>query len=283
MTSPGHNELRHIYTITAKTTCAGKYNVKRSLRFQPSYTRLQHLFNLPKYFIWWRLNKSTELLFRKGQESQKRTLTWFRQWNAYTPNSLPHVQCTDDHQGNAWWRHQMETFSALLALCAGNSPVSGEVPAQRTVTRSFEIFFDLRLIKRLSKYLRGWWFETLPRPSWRHCNGVDLSLWIIGAVCLDSPRSVIIVFIIQIVVFNVIMLTDLTVQLDFNVLVWPAAMMTKFVVTAIVTVQTATVKRTYSFKHGKKIQRHVCIRMYICYSATDNKWVLAKTFFKMSW
>ena len=24
---------------------------------------------------------------------------------------------------NAWWRHQMETFSALLALCAGNSPV----------------------------------------------------------------------------------------------------------------------------------------------------------------
>ena len=27
-----------------------------------------------------------------------------------------------------WWRHQMETFSALLALCAGNSPVIGEFP-----------------------------------------------------------------------------------------------------------------------------------------------------------
>ena len=26
----------------------------------------------------------------------------------------------------AWWHHQMETFSALLALCAGNSPVTGE-------------------------------------------------------------------------------------------------------------------------------------------------------------
>ena len=24
-----------------------------------------------------------------------------------------------------WWRHQMETFSALLAVCAGNSPVTG--------------------------------------------------------------------------------------------------------------------------------------------------------------
>ena len=39
----------------------------------------------------------------------------------------------------------METFSALLALCAGNSPVPGEFPAQRTVTRSFDFFFDLRL------------------------------------------------------------------------------------------------------------------------------------------
>ena len=38
----------------------------------------------------------------------------------------------------------METFSALLALCAGNSPVTGEFLAQKPVTRSFEIFFDLR-------------------------------------------------------------------------------------------------------------------------------------------
>ena len=39
----------------------------------------------------------------------------------------------------------METFFALLALCAGNSPVTGEFPAQRPVTRSFDAFFDLRL------------------------------------------------------------------------------------------------------------------------------------------
>ena len=45
----------------------------------------------------------------------------------------------------------METFSALLAICAGNSPVPGEFPAQRPVTRSFDILFDLRLNKRLSK------------------------------------------------------------------------------------------------------------------------------------
>ena len=44
----------------------------------------------------------------------------------------------------------METFSALLAICAGNSPVSGDFPAQRPVTLSFDVFFDVRLIKRLS-------------------------------------------------------------------------------------------------------------------------------------
>ena len=49
----------------------------------------------------------------------------------------------------------METFSALLALCAGNSPVTGELPTQRPVTRSFNVFFDLRLNKRLSKHCNG--------------------------------------------------------------------------------------------------------------------------------
>ena len=39
----------------------------------------------------------------------------------------------------------METISALLAICAGNSPVSGEFPAQRPVTRSFDVFFDVRV------------------------------------------------------------------------------------------------------------------------------------------
>ena len=42
-------------------------------------------------------------------------------------------------------------ISALLALCAGNSPVTGEFPAQKPVTRSFDVFFDLCLNKRFSK------------------------------------------------------------------------------------------------------------------------------------
>ena len=94
-------------------------------------------------------------------------------------------------QSFPWWRHQMDTFSALLAICAGNSPVSGEFPAQRPVTRSLDIFFDLRLNKRLSKQSWGWWFETLSSPSWRHCNAlvpchVDKSLQLITDTLCDN-------------------------------------------------------------------------------------------------
>ena len=89
----------------------------------------------------------------------------FRQRHFYesTKNFLP-----------AWWRHQMETFSALLAICAGNSPVTGEFPAQRPVTRSFDVFFDLCLNKRLSKQSWGWWFETPSRSLWRHRNAAHI-------------------------------------------------------------------------------------------------------------
>ena len=61
----------------------------------------------PRYYI------SRNVIFRcQHQKGQ-----WHR-WNKCIP----------------WWRHQMETFSALLALCAGNSPVTGGFPAQRPVT-----------------------------------------------------------------------------------------------------------------------------------------------------
>ena len=73
-------------------------------------------------------------------------------------------------QNCPWWRHQMETFSALLALCEENSPVTGEVPSQKPVSRSFDVFYDLRLNKRLNKHSRRWWFETPSRPLWRHCD-----------------------------------------------------------------------------------------------------------------
>ena len=57
----------------------------------------------------------------------------------------------------AWWRHQMETFFALLAICARNSPITGEFPTQRPVMRSFDVFFDLRFNNSLIyTWINGW-------------------------------------------------------------------------------------------------------------------------------
>ena len=88
------------------------------------------------------------------------------------------VECHScDHL--SWWRPQMETFSAILTLCVGNSPVTGEFPTQRPVTWSFDVFFDLRLHKRLSKQSLGWRFETPSRSLWRQCNDhLGFSWWL---------------------------------------------------------------------------------------------------------
>ena len=76
----------------------------------------------------------------------------------------------------------METFSALLAIYAGNSPVSGEFPAQRPVTRSFDIFCDLRLHERLSKHSWGWWPET-PRA---HCDVIVMCQLVVISSALEE-------------------------------------------------------------------------------------------------
>ena len=76
------------------------------------------------------------------------------------------------HQTSAWhdcvikWKH----FPHYWPFVRGIHRVPGEFPAQRPVTRSFDVYFDLCLNKRLSKQWWGWWFETLLCPLWRHCN-----------------------------------------------------------------------------------------------------------------
>ena len=94
---------------------------------------------------------------------------------------------------SSWWHCQMETFSASLALCAGNSPVSVQSPSQRPVARSFDVFFDQRLNKRLSKQSRRRWFETRSFPLWRHSNvGLQTQLFIshlIYPISIDKTYS----------------------------------------------------------------------------------------------
>ena len=60
-------------------------------------------------------------------------------------------------------------FRVTGPLC-GEFTGPGKFPTQRPVTRSFDVFFDLRLNKRLSKQSWGWWSETPSSSLWRHRN-----------------------------------------------------------------------------------------------------------------
>ena len=86
---------------------------------------------------------------------------------------LYYILCTVIfHRCSPWWYHQMETFSVLLTLCAGNSLVTSEFPSQRPVTPSVDNFFDIWLNKWLYKQWRHWLFEMPSHSLWRHCNAL---------------------------------------------------------------------------------------------------------------
>ena len=78
-----------------------------------------------------------------------------------------------------WYGYMMTSsngniFRVTGPLC-GEFTGLGEFPTQRPVTRSFDVFFDLSLNKRLSKQPWGWCFETPSCPLWRYFNNV--SIW----------------------------------------------------------------------------------------------------------
>ena len=93
-------------------------------------------------------------------------------------------------------------FRVTGPLC-GEFTGPGEFPTQRPVTWSFDVFFDLRINKRLSKQPWGWWFETQSRPLWRHRNDICLPYptlsptsppWYLGYPHLYSPPNKIPIF-----------------------------------------------------------------------------------------
>ena len=134
--------LAHIYCISVYTQSMWgeiRLNFKNKSAI---ITRYLYFVMFPKYWTWSQIVFSYAWL--------QFGLGWYNDWFVEIGNVL------------SWWRHQMETFSALLDLCARNSPVTGEFHAQRPVTQSFDVFFDLCPNKRLSKQSWGWWLDRAP-------------------------------------------------------------------------------------------------------------------------
>ena len=86
------------------------------------------------------------------------SLEWISCW----PHMNDPCTCHDDV---IQWKHFPRYWPFVRGI-----PVTGEFPVQRPVTRSFGVFFDLRLNTRLSKQSWGWWFESLTPSLWCHWN-----------------------------------------------------------------------------------------------------------------
>ena len=138
-----------------------------------------HWKNQPHFYLWCDAGWFTHLF--QGFISNTGAVIWLPQCHWSKPGKYGWKNYMN--LSVTWWRHQMETFSTLLAICAGNSPVTGLFPTQRPVTQSFDILIDLRLNKQLSKQSWGLWFETLSRPLWRHSNDYNT---LSGSLKFDS-------------------------------------------------------------------------------------------------
>ena len=104
--------------------------------------------------------------------------TWYSGIDFFADNTLPKPMTTrflgrifPSLIFQSWWRHQIETFSSLLAHCEMNPAVTSGFPSKRPWARSFDQFFNLRLNRQLSKQSRFRGFETIPCSLWRHSNG----------------------------------------------------------------------------------------------------------------
>ena len=87
------------------------------------------------------------------------------------------------HDGVIKWKHYPRYWSFVRRI--HRSPVNSP---NRPVTRSFDVFVDLRPNKRLSKQWWGWWFETPSRQSWHHCDWHRVPWWREFKIPLDVVR-----------------------------------------------------------------------------------------------
>ena len=94
---------------------------------------------------------------------------------------LPLNHATHLKRNASWWRHQMETFSTLLAMC-GEFTGPRWIPCTKASDTELWCFLWSAPEKWLSKQRWGWWFETLSSPLWRHCHGIGVQEWLVERV-----------------------------------------------------------------------------------------------------
>ena len=202
----GQQYITHLYDTgipSAAVNSLRDWDISVSGVTAQAWQSIEYKTRTPEGMHFQSLSKARQMFIIHVESCMILLITWeqctlltvidMRAWHSCLQGMLNHVhkeECNWWWQTIPWWRHQMETFSALLAFCAGNSPVTSEIPAQRPVTRSFGLFSDLRLNKRLRKQSWGWWFDTPSRSLWRHCNALSLFASMLLDICYLAGRFI---------------------------------------------------------------------------------------------
>ena len=143
---------------------------------------LQDIFESRIYFLfnwwWWTLFQISEMLWKM---SLIKTFRWpkhdyFRgvlQWMCYASLKSIWWPVCPEHDDVIKWKHFPRYWSFVRGI--HQWVVTGEFSTQRPVTRSFDVFFDLRQNKPLSKQSKRWWFPTPSHSLWRHCDEYTLA------------------------------------------------------------------------------------------------------------
>ena len=90
------------------------------------------------------------------------------QTNYYHFHNIDFISFDKQERINIWSHDQFIHYSLHVDIIG--SYFHFKFPSQRPVTRSFDVFIDLRMNKWLSEQSWGWWFEMPSRSLWRHCN-----------------------------------------------------------------------------------------------------------------
>ena len=130
------------------------YHIRRFV-----FRRRQHYgswFRVFVYIVWYNTHQSSQRISKL-----------LRFYNG-TCSCKHGTRTTCDHDDVIKWN-----LSRVTGPSCGQFTSHRWIPPLKPVTQSFDVSFDLRLIKRLSTQSRVWWFETASRPLWRHCNDID--------------------------------------------------------------------------------------------------------------
>ena len=111
----------------------------------------------------------------KAKQSTTKPCAYFMGYTVHDKSNVPQSSMQDLPP---WRSHQMETFSTLLALCAGNSPVTGECGQSRGA-----LMFSLICV-----WTKGW-VNNRDADDLRCHRGDDRAHYDVTVMCSETQQN----------------------------------------------------------------------------------------------